>query len=113
MSTEIEKAREWRHKYAAEHGISPDGEDVWTDKIVAAYHASRMAERPQAADPSLCGEVVQYLIAGASWFPCALPKGHEGGHRAASSCLAHGPYLGEVNAAPQCPQWPECVNELA
>lgn len=62
--------------------------------------------------PAPCGEVVTHLIAGASWYPCALPKGHEGGHRAAGSCVAHGDYLGEVGAPPQCPKWPACVKEI-
>jgi hypothetical protein len=61
--------------------------------------------------PPLCKEVVAYLIAGALWFACALPKGHkEEGHRAAGNCFKHGPYLGKPSSVPQCPKWPDCID---
>ena len=60
-------------------------------------------------EPEKCGEFVASLIAGASWFPCARPKHHDGGHRAAGTCVLHGAYLGMEGQPPQCPKWPECV----
>lgn len=49
----------------------------------------------------LCGA----HVCGASWFPCALPKVHLGGHRAGGECFIHGvKYLGKPNSPPQCPQ---------
>jgi len=51
-----------------------------------------------------CDEHVTHFIAGASWFPCALAKGHEGLHRGAGNCFEHGEYLGEPNRPPiYCP----------
>lgn len=54
-----------------------------------------------------CGEFAGHLIAGASWFPCALPKGHLGDHQHGGNCFAHGEYVGS-----QCPQWPSCIEFL-
>ena len=75
-----------------------------------AWHEAERPVTPQAA-AAICGEYVQHLIAGASYYPCALPKGHDGGHRAGGTCFKHGTYLGEVGAVPECPQWPTCVQE--
>lgn len=58
-----------------------------------------------------CGEHVQDLIAGASYYECALPKGHSGGHRAEGECKVHGHYFGEEGAVPQCPRWPDVPAE--
>ncbi len=60
-----------------------------------------------AVDGEECGECVCHLIAGHSWFPCALPKGHGGGHRAMGKCFEHGEYLGEPESPPRCPDCPE------
>ena len=49
------------------------------------------AERALASVPEIqpdeakCGAYVQHLSAGASYYPCALQKGHEGRHRAEGS----------------------------
>lgn len=67
---------------------------------------------PVAPEPT-CNEVVCHLIAGASWFLCALPKGHDGGHRALGNCFKHGPYYGEQGIPPRCPGWPECALQQA
>lgn len=83
------------------------------NQVAAILRRYFPADAPtQSPTQSLCGEFVAYLIAGASWFTCALPKDHkEKEHRAAGNCLAHGPYLGEPNTPPQCPQWPKCVTD--
>jgi hypothetical protein len=76
------------------------------DGKAAAMQVAKMLREP----PPLCREVVTHLIAGASWFTCALLKGHkEVGHRAAGNCLKHGPYLGDPWSVPQCPKWPDCA----
>ena len=75
------------------------------DRVRASPPSSSSGERLS----ELCKEVVAHLIAGASWFACALPKGHEGGHRASGNCFTHGEYLGEPFSVPQCPKWPECT----
>jgi hypothetical protein len=70
---------------------------------------------PSEAAPPKCREYAGDLIAGASWFACALPKGHEpsthpdaiNGHIRGGDCFAHGEYIGA-----QCPHWPKCINEL-
>ena len=61
------------------------------------------------AGEEACREYVCHLIAGCSWYPCALPKGHEGGHRAEGECFEHGAYLGEPGCPPRCPSCPEPV----
>ncbi len=80
---------------------------AWTD-AANLTGLSKLAE--PVATPELCGEVVCHLIAGASWFVCARPKHHDGGHRAAGNCFAHEPYLGMEGQPPQCPEWPKCIS---
>lgn len=57
-----------------------------------------------------CGQyVISFITREGSYFPCGLPKGHDGGHRASGNCIKHGPYVGEVGAVPQCPYYPNCI----
>jgi hypothetical protein len=74
---------------------------------------SLLASAAEKIEPApKCGEVVIHLIAGASWFPCALNKGHDKGHRAAGNCFVHGPYLGKEDSVPECPHWPACCSNV-
>jgi len=94
---------------------APSGEPPAFSREAVMAHAEDFPSEPASPvqeGPQVCGEVVAHLIAGASWFPCALPKGHEGGHRAAGNCFTHGAYLGEPSAVPQCPKWPECTKGI-
>lgn len=68
-----------------------------------------MNELDKEAELGLCGYFVAHLISGSSWYPCALLKDHEGGHRASGNCFIHGYYLGEVDQPPRCPKWPDCA----
>ncbi len=76
-------------------------------KARADYPGEVMTEMARAREEGACGECVCHHIAGYSWFPCALPRGHEGGHRARAECFEHGVYLGEPWAPPRCPRCPE------
>ena len=75
---------------------------------IADLEPAESPEHSRRASPPVeqpkCGAHVCHLIAGASWFPCALSKGHDGEHRAGGSCSTHGGYLGEPNSPPQCPK---------
>ena len=64
--------------------------------------------------PESCGEFAASLIPREGmYYPCVLPKGHEGEHRTGGECLAHGPYIMEhFGQPPQCQKWPECVKEI-
>lgn len=90
---------------ATESYIGSDQERAFLEKKALGDLAGAAQE-----EQSLCGEVVTHLIAGASWFTCALPKGHaDEGHRASGTCFKHGKYLGEPFTMPQCPKWPDCI----
>ncbi len=65
-------------------------------------------------DEEHCGEFAASFIPRWGWFfPCFLPKGHEGGpesHRAGGECTKHGKYVMEqYGQPPQCPKWPDCA----
>ena len=63
---------------------------------------------------NVCGACVIHFIAReGSFFPCALTKGHSGGHRASGTCFKHGPYVGDIGAVPQCPHWPTCAGIIS
>jgi hypothetical protein len=61
----------------------------------------------------ICGEFAADFIPRWGWsFPCVLPKGHDGEHRAGGECLRHGYYVMEhSNEPPQCPKWPKCAED--
>ena len=92
---------------------SHEASTLYHRALIRAFQVEAfLAPEPDHVTQELCGAVVIHLIAGASWFPCALLKGHEGGHRAVGNCFKHGYYLGEECAFPQCPQWPKCEEIL-
>lgn len=66
---------------------------------------------PPVAEPEKCGAcVITFIAREGLFFPCARPKGHDGGHRASGNCFKHGVYLGMEGQVPQCPKWPDCAN---
>ena len=94
------------------------GKDFW------AYLKSNLREVGQwpawmkggkTMDPTMiqnCRQFVcSHIVREGSWFPCALPKGHEGDqHYAGGTCFTHGPY---VNERPGCPPaCPKCDNTI-
>ena len=68
---------------------------------------SASRREPVEREGARCGESAGHLVAGASYFACVLPKGHEGEHRRGGTCFAHGEYVGN-----QCPEWPKCITAL-
>jgi len=84
------------------------------DFIAKAANAGLTQHGPRETVPAeKCGAcVISFIAREGSFFPCALSKGHDGGHRAAGNCFKHGEYLGKVDSVPQCSQWPECIQKL-
>lgn len=105
----LQKARAWLGKdcgeVIAEHlEQSLASLLIETARTSASLALAGLAESDE--EPEKCGDSVCFLIAGASYFPCVLRKGHEGNHRAGGTCftLGHGKYLGEPNSPPKCPK---------
>ena len=58
----------------------------------------------ESKDNVMCGiPVAVHIAREGSYFPCALPKNHDGDHCAAGRCHIHGPYLGKAEKVPRCP----------
>ena len=59
-----------------------------------------------------CGAFVCSFIAReGSWFPCALPKGHEDSkHYSGGNCFTHGKYVAKLPWVP--PSCPQCGNDI-
>ena len=52
-----------------------------------------------------CGEfAASFIPRWGTYFPCVLPKGHEGEHLAGGDCFAHGPFIMQhFGEPPHCP----------
>lgn len=123
LSAEVERLRKVEEAFKAHLAadieqrtkeVMPTGSSETTGilpQISGAVTAAPGDKEPGAV--AKCGEPAGHLIAGASWFVCAKPKGHSldpsqpyGGHMRGGCCVAHGEYIGE-----QCPKWPDCIKE--
>lgn len=77
-------------------------------EVLNANESKSFSASPSSAN--VCNEcVVSFIAREGSYFPCALPKGHDGGHRAAGTCHKHGRYYGKVGKVPRCRQFPDCA----
>ena len=96
-----------RNRFDADHGRAILENAI--DRVSKGLDAPTIPDATgHSSEPEECGEFAGHFIAGASWFACALPKGHEGSHQRGGNCFAHGKYIGD-----RCPEWPKCIEALA
>jgi hypothetical protein len=80
------------------HVDDGSGKCAWCGKPAPAIYTEAETETPHIKK---CGKPAQHLIAGASWFLCCLPEGHEGPHEGGGNCFTHGEYIG-IHGCPKC-----------
>jgi hypothetical protein len=70
-----------------------------------------LSKLPLPEEPK-CGEFVcSHIAREGSWFPCVLPKGHDGlAHFSGGNCFTHGPYVSKMPWRP--PACPKCNDNI-